>query len=302
MFYRRNSDTRLRSLERALHLTYTLENLLSYNQELLRHGMPTVVATQTMVRQAVGNLLPNFYVWEISDLQFPGLEIRLRMVRDATSYPVLPRTLEHFMGVDIQIRTAIPLLLNLGWVALVKQCGEVTLRITKNGNYDEWIVVWRVDGVIDDNKSYYTDDKQDAEQTLQSMAKDAHPAQYPEIIALPRTVMGPSGRPVLTNMGYVVADQWRRGENPLSLERPEFRTGTNPTAIILVDRSQDLLDLGQTSPKDYVTWAYCVPYEEGRRPSTDGGHYDMTLEEAKVDYLQRLLKLPAECSYELFES
>jgi len=332
MFYRRNADTRLRNLERALQLNYTIDNLIAYNQELLRHGMPTVAATQTMTRQAIGNLLPDFYVWGLDDLQFPGLEIQLRMTEFDATYPVLPRTPEHFAVVDTRVRSVIPLLLSLGWVALVQQCGEVSLRLKRNKEYDEWIVEYRVDGELDGMKSYYTNDKQDAEQTMSLMQRLSHPAQYPEILTVPRTVMEPSGRPIVTRAGRIVADQWRKGENPRSLEVPEFRQGTYPTAIILVERPEEILrklpvclycsgnipvgvgdrecarhedpNLVESplSSKNYVTWAYRVPYEEGVSPSTDHGHYDMTLAEAKVDYLCRLLVLPSACSYQLFES
>jgi hypothetical protein len=299
MFYRRNADTRLRNLERNLRLDYTANNLILYNQERFRSGLPAEVAPELLVRDALRNALPEFYVWGIQDLRFPGLEIQFRMTDADTSYPVLPRTIDHFNAVNARIRAAIPLLLNLGWVALIKQCGEVSLRLKRNREYDEWIVEWRVDGELDEAKSYYTDDKEDAEQTLIDMKNRSYPAQYPEIIALPRTVLEPSGRPIHTSHGRIVADQWRRGENPLSLTHPEFRTGTYPTAIILVDRS---LTEPQPTDQSYVTWAYRVPYEAGRGPSTDHGHYDMTLAQAKLDYLQRLLNLPAACNYELFEA
>lgn len=289
MFYRRNADTRLRTLERQLQADYHLDNLLAYNQELLRHGMPLVVAPQDMVRQAVRNLLPDFYVWDIYELQFPGLEIQVRMSGEDSTYPVLPQTKDQFLEADAHIRLAIPLLLNLGWVALVKQCGNVILKIKRNREYDEYVVQWKVDKKINDARSYYTSDKDDAEQTMLAMQEASFPKQYPEIVAVPRTVMEPSGS--IERRG-LVADQWRKGENPLSLTRPEFRTGFYPTAVILIH--------DPTNDDAYMTSLYRVSYDN-QPSSLSNGNYAMTLEDAKVDYLQRLLKLPENCAFQLFE-
>lgn len=287
MFYRRNADTRLRILERQLNADYNLDNLLAYNQELLRHGMLPQVAPQYIVKEALRNLLPDFYIWEIQDLQFPGLEIQVRMAGKDTSYPVLPTYKEHFDAVDAKIRTAIPLLVSLGWIALVKQCGEITLKIKRDRTWNEYIVQWVVNKEVDDDKSYHTDDKQDAEQTMEAMRQSAYPTEYPEISAVPRAMMGPSGR---ITRRRLIADQWRKGENVLCLTQPELRRGLYPTAIVLLDDGDGT----------FTTMQYRVPYDD-IPPSTDHGNYRMPLMEARIDYLRRVLDLSDKCRYELFE-
>jgi hypothetical protein len=326
MYYRRNADSRLRSLERDLTISYTLDNLLAYNQELLRHGMPTVVAPPEFVRKALERLWwGRFSVWGIGDLQFPALEIKKNILDEA--YPLLrPETLQQFKEIDTSLRSAIPLLLSLGWVALIKQCGKVTLRIKKDKEWGEYIVEWIEDKKhVNDDESYHTnglsaEDKMDAEATMQHMLQTLHPTKYPELITVPRTVMEPSGRPITPQgaiftvedqpnwdllSGRLLADQWAKFSDPRALTDPDYRRGSYPTAIILVERAAaDSHRHHEVSPggANYVTWQYYVPYDEGMQPSLGRGNYDMTLEIAKVNYLCRLLAITDNGNCQLFEA
>jgi len=48
--------------------------------------------------------------------------------------------------------------------------GDVTLQLVKDEEWNEYIVKWIENGVFDDNKSYHTDDLDDAVTTMQDMA------------------------------------------------------------------------------------------------------------------------------------
>jgi len=55
----------------------------------------------------------------------------------------------------------------------------VTLQLRRDTEWDQWIVEYRVSGQVDEPKSYYTDDKQDALQTMGAMAAEYHKQQNP---------------------------------------------------------------------------------------------------------------------------
>jgi hypothetical protein len=177
-------------------------------------------------------------------------------------------------------------------VALVRLRGVVELRIKKDREWGEYIVQWKENNKVNDDKSYHTggldaDAKKDAEATMQHMLQSVPP----HFITVPRSVMEPSGRPI-TEIAWdespsgsiLLADQWRRHEDPRSLIDPQYRGGYYPTAVLLVESANH----------DYVTWQDAVSYDVRRQVGSNLSypHFDMTLERAKVDYLCRLLKLP----------
>lgn len=51
---------------------------------------------------------------------------------------------------------------------------DVVLKTKRLPDTDEWKVCWYNDGVIDEDKSYYTDDHEDAVLTIRSMAEEAY--------------------------------------------------------------------------------------------------------------------------------
>jgi len=130
------------------------------------------------------------------------------------------------------------------------------------------------------------------------------PSNYPTGYLFCYSLLGPTGDPIRLGGHQVelVADQWKRYEDPRSLEDPQYRRGSYPTKTVLVKRPGTAWIEGKLEKVDdlYVTWNYYVPYDEGMHPSLGGGHYDMhPIEEGYVDYLIRLMNLSDRHDYEL---
>jgi len=60
------------------------------------------------------------------------------------------------------------------------QTPKVEFKIIKNKEWEEWIVEVRIDGELNKEKSYHTDDKDDAISTKKAMEKELqeHPQRY----------------------------------------------------------------------------------------------------------------------------
>lgn len=295
--YRRNADTHLRQTERDYQREPTLETLLAYNRARLRAGQPPIRAAARMVRQILSQLKPYYWYAGIPDTQFDAVEALpdIMNLREAGLTSVPRNQAEHQQLTSLLVR-CIPQLLEVGWVALIKQCGSVSLRIQYNSAYDEYDVLWREDGELIESRTYSTADHADAERYMQETLEGLHPREYPGLVTLPASIMQPSGRITLSHLvGELIADEWQKDSDPLTLTDPSRRRGSYPTSIILI-RAQDL-----PPSRSYITWRYIHPYDPGVNPSRDRGHYEMTREDARIDYLCRLLKLPAGCSYQLYE-
>lgn len=59
---------------------------------------------------------------------------------------------------------------------------EVKLRIKRYPEWNEWRVEWIQDGVYDEGKTYFTDDKQDAIDTKEAIIKAYSRTNYTNII------------------------------------------------------------------------------------------------------------------------
>ena len=56
--------------------------------------------------------------------------------------------------------------------------GSVKLKIKRLPETDEWRVEWWEDGMYDEDKTYYTDDYEDARGTMRLIAEQAHREGY----------------------------------------------------------------------------------------------------------------------------
>jgi len=118
---------------------------------------------------------------------------------------------------------------------------------------------------------------------------------------VPKTIFQLSGDPIdrssLQSDDRIVADMWMRWEDPLTLTYPERRRGSYPSKIILVQRPDQRMISGylKHTEDNYITWMYTMPYDRGKPSLGTGylnhGNYDMPLDEARIDYLCRVLKL-----------
>ena len=59
---------------------------------------------------------------------------------------------------------------------------EVKLRIKRDSEWNEWRVEWVQDGVYDEDKTYFTDDKQDAIETKEAIIKAYGKTNYTNIV------------------------------------------------------------------------------------------------------------------------
>jgi hypothetical protein len=55
---------------------------------------------------------------------------------------------------------------------------NVKLKIKHLPETNEWKVQWFEDGVLNEDRSYYTDDREDAEMTARAMADEAYQMGY----------------------------------------------------------------------------------------------------------------------------
>ena len=59
---------------------------------------------------------------------------------------------------------------------------EVKLRIKRDSEWNEWRVEWIQDGIYDEDKTYFTDDKQDAIDTKKAIIDSYSKTNYTNII------------------------------------------------------------------------------------------------------------------------
>jgi len=315
MKYRRNSDERLRELERAYQSDPSnLENFTAYNRERRRNGLDTLILDEPILSHQMREFLEllelHFDIFSLPGTQFPVLEVKRSLI--SKSYPFTPNK-QQATALEQLVLDIAPQILELGWIILIQRKNRAQLRIRRNVETNEWVVQWGENGRIDDNKSYFTDDRQDAEATMRDMERRI-PHAYPEFYILPRTIIQPSGYPVRNPpQGELVADQWQRYEDPRSLDEPQYRRGSYPVRTILVrvenlpgsttpGAPENWAQTFKPRPDTYITWRYIIPYEGDRITSFDGGHYDMTMEQGYIDYLVRLLKLDTLFDYRLINS
>jgi hypothetical protein len=305
MRYRRNSDESLRELERSWQSDPSnIDTFLVYNLERRRNGLEPLIhdVPAHQMREFLESLLEPYF----DVLSFPGTQFTVWEVKKSItdrSYATLERLISEIT----------PQIIELGWIILIKSKRQVLLRIHRKAETNEWVVQWRENGRINDNKSYFTDDRQDAEATMRDMERRI-PLAYPEFYVLSRNIIQPSGYPIRnTPQGELVADQWQRYEDPRSLDEPQYRRGSYPVRTILVrvknlpgsttpGAPENWAQTFKPRPDTYITWRYIIPYEGDRTTSFDGGHYDMTMEQGYVDYLVRLLKLDTSSDYRLINS
>jgi len=67
--------------------------------------------------------------------------------------------------------------------------GSVKLKVRKLPETNEWVVQWYEDGVYSEDKTYYTDDLEDAILTSKAISEEALEHGYPEV----EVVMYPRG-------------------------------------------------------------------------------------------------------------
>lgn len=61
--------------------------------------------------------------------------------------------------------------------------GNVKLKIKRLPETNEYKVQWFEDGVLNEDRSYYTDDQEDARMTMRAMADEAHQMGYRSVEA-----------------------------------------------------------------------------------------------------------------------
>lgn len=308
MHYRRNADQNMRQAEREYLQDPSTTNLIAYNRARKRAALLPVEASISSVREFIEReLAPHYWAIGITGLQFNALEVRF----DVTKGTSRVKDSDAFLAMYNLLQSKIPTILDLGYVVLLKQEGIVTLKIVRDSDYNEYIVEWREDGKLVDRKSYHTDDKDDAKATMKHMQTYAHPQKYPEFYVIPQSTMRPSGRLASENIasgsaigGVLIADAWQKDSDPRTLTDPTLRRGTYPSEVLLV-RYKDPDAITPTGHPDihaYFTTMWRVPYD---RPGVSGyrdhGNYDMTLEQAKADYVVRLLKLPNQAHYRIYD-
>lgn len=306
MNYRRNADQGLRQVEREYLQDPSTTNLIAYNRARKRAALLPIEASIGSVREIIEReLAPHYWAIGITGLQFNALEVRF----DVTKGISRVKDSEAFLAMYNLLLSKIPTILDLGYVVLLKQEGIVTLRVVHNRDYGEYVVEWREDGKVIDRKSYHTDDKDDAKATMEHMKTYAHPQKYPEFYVVPQSIMRPSGRFTAENIasgsaigGVLIADAWQKGSDPRTLTDPTLRRGTYPSEVILVRYKDTEAVDGQPDPHAYFTSMWRVPYDRpGVAGYRDHGNYDMTLAQAKADYVARLLQLPNQAHYRIYD-
>lgn len=56
--------------------------------------------------------------------------------------------------------------------------GDIKIKIKRLSETSEWKVQWFEDGVLNEDRSYYTGDREDAEITARAMADEAYRMGY----------------------------------------------------------------------------------------------------------------------------
>lgn len=320
MKYRRNADDRLRDLERAYKADPSANTLMAYNRARMRLGIEPIVAPNNLVLGPEGaiNVLQTLWNPDCSPIrrslefrfldgygvrtQFPVMQIVKNIL--GKDYPTIAENNDQVNSIEQKMREAIPTMLDLGWVVLLQNCNSaVTLRIKRNRDYDEWIVQWVENKKVDEDKSYYTDNKEDAEITMLDM-QSRIPKKYPVAYLLPKTIFQPSNNPIepaIQVPGTLIADQWIVNEDPRTLKEPSLRRGSYPTKMIIYEK--DFSPATAAYETRFVTSQCMYPYDTvNKTPNLNNGHYGLTWEAAKLNYLIRLLKLSTDCSYQLLDS
>jgi len=270
MKYRRNAMNRLREYEEQWKLFPDDLNIFrQLNRERIRLELEPITLPARDFYLALYDsdlFVPQMWITTIDHLQFPAYEVR-KDIAVTDILPVLPQNIDHIKTIEQIIKNAIPIIIELGWVALLKS------RILKNEEID-WSFPYH----------------------------DPGPPRYPDLYLVPRTIIQPSGDSNIckSRNDILLADQWIRYEDPRSLENPRLRRGHYPVKVVLFYRPTG------SSTDRYITWLCIVPYDQENNPNLINGHYDMDKIEGYTDYLVRLLHLSAQArsdkwnQYEIF--
>lgn len=332
MEYRRNSDEGLRKLEENWRLfPDDIEALSALNRARKRANLPLLkmdppLEPKDLTTRLKTVLGKNFWAIELSQTQFPAYYLK-KDILDET-YPIVPNEKSVNALRNLLIQTAVPLVVESGWVALLMDRPTVKLKIVRKPSTDEWVVRWIENGRVNENKSVYTNDKEDAQGTLRHMQREIK-YEYPLLYFVPQSVIELSGDQILpAPRGVAIADAWKQFEDPRSLTDPSYRRGSHPTKNVLAFQAgrcplchgagHNMITVGKQRILEdcscrklitegraqeigsYFVWNYIVSYDEEIPPYYANGNYDLIKEEGYAVYLSKLLKLNYTSDFKIY--
>jgi len=95
---------------------------------------------------------------------------------------------------------------------------DITLKMVRNKERDEWVIQWIEGDKIDEEKSYYTDDYEDAFETMQQMAKNIKKNDNGDLILGGEEGMSEKIKKILKRRGIIEKDV--KQDTPKDYEEP----------------------------------------------------------------------------------